>query len=78
MNESALVKWNHAVASEAFTLFQEHVCTLLYRHGGYLVRVTLSCLLESWHGSLHTAADESEKKAGMGLLQRQQTKVGTL
>jgi hypothetical protein len=40
INESALMNWNLSVASEAFALFQEHVCTLLFKHGGYLVRST--------------------------------------
>lgn len=38
-NESALMNWNLSVASQAFALFQEHVSILLFKHGGYLVRV---------------------------------------
>jgi len=39
VGERALMDWDLQVASEAFALFQEHVCMLLHKHNGYLVRL---------------------------------------
>ncbi|KAF5828909.1 nucleotide cyclase [Dunaliella salina] len=48
VNEGALMNWNLNIASEAFALFQEHVCTMLFKHGGYLVESNDGLVLASF------------------------------